>query len=74
MTAKRHSEFSAVLRLLREHGLLLQQDKTLPNVVGLVAGEMLSRSWWDHPRAHIIFRCLGSSVLRLHRPVAVFTI
>jgi hypothetical protein len=47
-----------LLPLLAEHGLLLQQDKTLPNVVGIVLGETLAASWWTHPRARLVFRCL----------------
>jgi hypothetical protein len=48
-----------LLARLREHGLLLQQDKRLPNVASAVAGEPIRGSWWAHPRAHAIFACLG---------------
>jgi hypothetical protein len=41
-------------------GLLLMQDKTLPSVVGIITGESLSKSWWSHPRAQMIFDCLQS--------------
>ena len=44
---------------LREHGLLLQQDKRLPDVASAVAGEPIRGSWWAHPHAHAIFACLG---------------
>jgi hypothetical protein len=47
-----------VLRELRERGLLLQQDKSIASVVGLITGESLSKSWWSHPQSHAIFQCL----------------
>jgi len=47
-----------VANALRRYGLLLQQDKTLPSVVGIIAGESLSSSWWSHPKAHAIFAVL----------------
>ncbi|MGH9457127.1 MAG: hypothetical protein ACRD2J_05745 [Thermoanaerobaculia bacterium] len=50
-----------VRRGLREHGLLLLQDKTLPSVVGILTGEALSGSWWSHPRAGAIFACWSRS-------------
>jgi len=43
---------------LAEHGLLLLQDKKLPNAVTVITGERCSGSWWSHPRAHEIFRAL----------------
>ena len=46
-----------VRRALREHRLLLLQDKKLPSVVGIITGETLSGSWWSHPRSHAIFAC-----------------
>jgi len=49
----------AVERALREHGLLLQQDKRLPSVVGIIAGEPLATSWWGHPKSHAIFARLN---------------
>jgi hypothetical protein len=53
------SQFTSILHLLRRTGFLLKQDKVLPNVVALMTGETLSRSWWDHPRGRAIFRCLA---------------
>src|SRR5689334_12913302 len=47
-----------VLKSLAEAGLLLLQDKTIPCVVFLVAGERMAGSWWSHPSAGAIFRCL----------------
>jgi hypothetical protein len=48
-----------LLARLREHGLLLQQDKRLPDVASSIAGEPIRGSWWAHPRAHAIFACLN---------------
>jgi hypothetical protein len=47
-----------VLSALGRHRLLLEQDKALPSVVGIVTGEALASSWWSHPRAHEIFGVL----------------
>jgi hypothetical protein len=38
--------------------MLVGQDKHLPNVVGIITGERLKSSWWNHPKAHEIFGCL----------------
>lgn len=43
---------------LRETGLLLLSDKTLPSVVGLVAGPSMKGSWWGHEKGHDIWRIL----------------
>ena len=51
-------------------GLLLQQDKTLPSVVGLVTGEALRGSWWSHPKGRLIFAILSELS---ERPDVVFT-
>ena len=56
---KSQSPSALLMRLLSEQGLLLQQDKVLPNVVALVTGETLSGSWWQHPQARAIFQSLG---------------
>ena len=48
-----------VLKALADNGLLLKQDKTLPNVVGILTGESLSSSWWSHPKAQLIFAVLS---------------
>jgi len=50
---------SRVLAALGDKGLLLSQDKTLPNVVGILTGESLRTSWWSHPKAHLIFSVLS---------------
>src|SRR5215213_145000 len=44
---------------LRKLGLLLQQDKRLPDVATTMAGEPIRGSWWAHPRAQAIFASLG---------------
>src|SRR6266849_8631868 len=50
---------SRVLAALGDKGLLLTQDKALPNVVGILTGESLRTSWWSHPKAHLIFSVLS---------------
>src|SRR2546423_8801307 len=50
---------AAVLAALSQHGLLLKQDKELPNVVTILTGEKLSTSWWSHPKGKLIFRVLS---------------
>ncbi|PYV14247.1 MAG: hypothetical protein DMG21_18825 [Acidobacteria bacterium] len=50
---------SRVLTALAGNGLLLKQDKALPNVVGILTGESLRTSWWSHPKAHLIFAVLS---------------
>ncbi len=49
-----------MLKILRQHGLLLKQDPTSLNVVSLLTGESLRTSWWSHPEAHAIFRILSA--------------
>jgi hypothetical protein len=48
-----------VFAALRSKGLLLQQDKALPSVVGMVTGESLRGSWWGHPKGRLIFAVLS---------------
>jgi hypothetical protein len=48
----------SVERVLRATGVLVRQDKLLPSVVGIITGERLTTSWWNHPKAHEIFHCL----------------
>jgi hypothetical protein len=48
-----------VLAALERCGLLLKQDKRLPSVVTLLAGEPLSSSWWSHPESRLMFRVLS---------------
>ena len=48
-----------VLATLSGSGLLLLQDKSLPNLVTLVTGETLSGSWWSHAQGGVIFAVLS---------------
>jgi hypothetical protein len=52
------SAAETVLTRLAGSGLLLVQDKRLPNVVTLLTGETLSGSWWSHSKSHLIFKVL----------------
>lgn len=48
-----------VLAALEELGLLLQQDRGLPNVVTLVTGDAPRSSWWSHPKGRLVFAVLA---------------
>jgi hypothetical protein len=50
---------SNILEALSNAGLLLNQDKRLPNVVTLLTGEAVSNSWWSHPQGRLIFAVLS---------------
>src|SRR5712692_6736430 len=54
----------APIDVLRERGLLLLADNTLPSLTRLVAGEPIRGSWWGHPKAHAIFH--ASTALARH--------
>ncbi|MGO9948468.1 MAG: hypothetical protein ACLPWG_16640 [Steroidobacteraceae bacterium] len=58
LEVSRKKAVQLVLAALTRHGLLLKQDKTIPNVVGIVTGESLRTSWWSHPKSHLIFSVL----------------
>jgi hypothetical protein len=47
-----------ILTTLSDAGLLLVQDKHLPNVVTVVTGETLETSWWSHAKSHLVFAVL----------------
>ena len=49
----------SILDALSNAGLLLIQDKRLPNVVTLLTGEAVSKSWWSHPKGKLIFAVLS---------------
>src|SRR5262249_29115982 len=53
------SPLADVLTDLAGRGLLLEQDKTLPSVVGILTGEPVRTSWWSHPKARLIFAILS---------------
>ncbi|HKF44270.1 MAG TPA: hypothetical protein VKG01_14300 [Thermoanaerobaculia bacterium] len=61
---------SAPLDVLANLGLLLVQDKTLPNVVTIVTGDRVAGSWWSHPKGRLVFAVV--SRLEDH-PDVVFT-
>jgi hypothetical protein len=46
--------------LLEKWGLLLLQDSTFPNLVGLIAGGPVRGSWWGHPTNSEIFHAAGA--------------
>ena len=48
-----------VTKALEKHGILLQTDAALPNVVSLLAAEQIRGSWWTHPLAQKIFAGLN---------------
>jgi hypothetical protein len=52
-------ETGRILDVLSNAGLLLNQDKRLPNVVTLLTGEAVSTSWWSHPKGRVIFAVLS---------------
>lgn len=45
---------------LSAHGLLLQQDALLPNVVAVVARQPVRGSWWSHPQGQAIYLALNA--------------
>jgi hypothetical protein len=48
-----------VLAALEELGLVLQQDRELPNVVTLVTGDAPRTSWWSHPKGRLVYAVLS---------------
>jgi hypothetical protein len=58
LEVSRKKAVGLVFAALTRHGLLLKQDKSIPNVVGIVTGESLRTSWWSHPKSHLIFAVL----------------
>jgi len=53
------SPSDTVLQALSDTGLLLVQDKQLPNIATLVTGETLRGSWWSHPKGRLIFAVMA---------------
>lgn len=45
----------SLVRKFQDEGLLLLSDKSLPNVVSMIAGPKVKGSWWGHQRGHEIF-------------------
>src|ERR1700685_48750 len=58
LEVSRKKAVELVLAALTRHGLLLKQDKSIPNVVGIVTGESLRTSWFSPPKSHLIFSVL----------------
>jgi hypothetical protein len=56
-----------LIQELENAGLILEQDKKIVSVVGIVTGQSLRGSWWSHPRAREIFSVL--TALRDHPDV-----
>lgn len=52
------ASFRRAWSTLRRAGLLLESDRRLPSVVGLVARAPQHGSWWSHPQGREIFRVL----------------
>jgi len=50
--------YGQVVDSLRDTGVLLLSDKTLPSVVGLVGGPGVKGSWWAHEKGRDIWRIL----------------
>jgi len=57
--ASRTHSVESVFTALTHYGLLLKQDKAVPSVVGILTGESLRTSWWNHPKSHLIFSVLS---------------
>jgi len=53
-----NKNFSKVFKELKHYGLLLESDKFLPSIVGIVSGEKISGSWWGHKKMYEIFNTL----------------
>lgn len=54
-----NNSFSKVYSTLKRYGLLLESDKFLPSVVGIVTGEKILSTWWSHKKGHEIFNILS---------------
>lgn len=52
------TDIKKIIKIIEQHGIFLQQDKTRDNLVSLITGEFLSSSWWNHRDSHTIFRIL----------------
>lgn len=50
---------NSILETLSNAGLLLVQDKRVTNVVTLLTGEAISKSWWSHPKGRLIFAVMS---------------
>ena len=55
MTVDLRTNFDNVFLQLKELGLLLLSDSSLPSVSGFVSGEKIRGSWWSHKMGRTIF-------------------
>ena len=55
MTTSLQKQFDKVFAPLKEDGLLMAWDASLPSLTHLIAEEQIRGSWWSHKRAHTIF-------------------
>ena len=58
MSPRAPSPLEKALFTLKQHGLLLAADSTLPSVATLVAGEPISGSWWGHRLSGDIYQLM----------------
>ncbi len=47
--------FQEAFEELRQRGLVMESDRSLPSVAGLVNGGPVPGSWWAHPLSHEIY-------------------
>lgn len=59
MPAPIEKSVKRAVQTLENQGLLLVQDKTLPNLVTVLTGEVVEKSWWSHPQGKLIFDVLA---------------
>lgn len=53
------TDTAQALAAIEREGLILVQDKKLPNLVTMVAGEPIVGTFWGHPKGEHIFRVIG---------------
>lgn len=58
MKTSESTNIQIILDALQVEGLLLENDAKLPSVTSLIAGEVVSGSWWSHRKAQEIFDTL----------------
>lgn len=51
-----------LLEAIRSRGMILLQDGSLPNAVGLLAGETIRGSWWTHPAANQMYNAVNAVI------------
>lgn len=58
METSKHPNFQIIFDSLKQSGLLLESDRTLRSVAGLIAQEPIRGSWWSHAKGQEIFEVL----------------